>query len=319
MSKWTESTWKEYERHILSYEAACRRDGVGALGPGEEWLAGHLSAKRLAHGKGAAQRHARAVGCFFRRNGVADLTDGVPVRAVLRAPDDFDASSLDLSNIPFDLGRAQAFANDSLCTETLRSYTLAARGWRHYAKPGGFNPREPTPHYVEAYLELYAVGKAFSSVRNMRNALSHYFRQQHIADYTREPGVERLLDELKRTKPPKSVPPFTPVERRQLIDALEERGAGIRDRVIVLLIAFSPMRPERLTLIETENIRFADKGIYVGSIHGFPEYFVGGHPDRALDIVTWMQALLEIAPGKGPLFRAVNARTFGFTKAESLP
>ena len=169
------------------------------------------------------------------------------------------------------------------------------------------DPLHPPIVELERWFDQLAFRKKFSTVRNARNALSHYFRYRNVADLTHTPGVNRILDGLKRLKPPGDVCPLTADERRRIIAMIPQEGVGVRNRVIMLFTSFARLGVEDMALLRAEYIRISDEGVIIDRGGAIPAIFVGTHTERDLDIVFWMRKLFERIPKAGPLFRVLPA------------
>jgi integrase len=312
-SSWSDSTHIEVEKHIRSFKAVCEREGQNHAAPDERWLAKHIQDIRERSGRSYATRHARCVGHHLRRVGAPALTDGTLVRAVLRAPDGLDPLAMDLdpSDLPFSLGRAQMFSDAAFHSATYRSYGRAARKWVARCNVSGIDPIRPPFEELQQYFEDLCQVKAAGTVSNHRSALSYYFRNNKAPDLARTPEIERILDGVKRAKPRRRLHPTTAAVRHAMLSSFEDVGAGVRDRVIVLLTAFTPMGCDRIALLTAEQCRFVDDGVEIVSLGTGRPVFVGSHPDRDLDITYWLGRLLEMVPS-GLLFRSVVPRELRF-------
>jgi hypothetical protein len=249
----------------------------------------------------------------LRRVGAPALTDGTLVRAVLRAPDGLDplAMDLDVDELPFSLGRAQMFSDAAFHSTTYENYGKAARKWVARCKNIGIDPVRPPFEELQQYFEDLCQVRAAGTVSNHRSALSYYFRNHKAPDLTRTPEIDRILDGVKRAKPRKRLHPTTAAVRHAMLATFEDVGAGVRDRVIVLLTAFTRMGCDRIALLTAEQCRFVDEGVEIVSLGSGRPIFVGSHPDRDLNIVYWLGRLLEMVPS-GLLFRSVVPREMRF-------
>jgi hypothetical protein len=316
-ASWSDTTRMEVERHIRQFLAAAKRDGQSDLHPDEAWLARHIQQIRAKSGRSYARKYTGNVSHHQRRNGERQISEFTLVRAVLHAPDGEDPLSTDLppEQLGFKLGRAQVFADHAYVAGTYENYASAAKRWVKRCRGLEIDPLLPTLKELEQYFEDVAGLEAYTTVRNRRNALSHYFRKNGVPDLTREPEIERILEGLKRAKRPERIRPISADERRAILAGLEREGAGVRDRVAVLLTAFTSMGAERLSLIDAEHCHVMEDGVKIDSLGEAPFVWIGQHDVRDLDLVYWLGRLLEMIPSSGPIFRPVLARRMRFGEA----
>jgi integrase len=320
-SAWSDATRDEIERHIRSFLAVCARAGQDNAAPDERWLAEHLQAIRDNNGRSYARRYARNVGHHLRRCKAKPLIDGKLVRAVLRAPDGIDPLAIDLddANLPFSLGRAQIFSDDAFRSTTYQHYTYSAKKWVARCTDLGIDPAHPPLEALEQYFEELAQVSAYSTVINYRSALKYYFRKCNADDLTRAPEIERILEGLERAKPQKRVYATTADVRRAMLASFEDEGVGVRDRVILLLTAFTRMSCERMAFLRIEQCRLSSDGVEIVSLGKGQPIFIGAHEDRDLNIVYWLGRLLEMLPPSGVLFRSVHVRRMRFGETGLAP
>jgi hypothetical protein len=221
------------------------------------------------------------------------------------------AMDLDAGELSFSLGRAQVFSDGAFHATTYWSYAKAAKKWVNRCSETGIDPIRPPLGALEQYFEDLCQVKAAGTVTNYRSALSYYFRKHEAPDLTRSAEIERILEGVKRDKPRKRVHPTTAAVRHAMIASLEDVGAGVRDRVILLLTSFTRMGPDRIALLRAEQCRFIDDGVEIVSLGTGRPIFIGSHPNRDLDIVYWLGRLLEMLPS-GLLFRSVVPREMRF-------
>jgi len=312
-ASWSPATFIEVERHIRSFQAVCGREGRNDVAPDERWLAEHLQDVRETKGRSFARRYARSVGHHLRRCKAAPLIDGKLVRAVLRAPDDVDplAIDLDADDLGFSLGRAQVFVDDAFRSTTYENYTNVAKKWVKRCKELGIDPARPPIKELEQFFEDLAQVRAASTVSNHRSAIKYFFRKHDTPDLTESDEIKRIIDGVKRAKPPKRVRAVSADVRYRMLSSFEDVGAGVRDRVIVLLTAFTRLGCERIALLQAEQCQLSDDCVEILPIGSEGSIYVGAHPDRDLNIVYWLERLLELVPS-GPLFRSVVPREMRF-------
>ena len=305
MASWSAATLKEHARHLRHYNAVAERAGIDADKPSEHWVAEMIAQEFAKNGRGCARRFARHLGHHFRSLKGHDPTEGPQVRAVLAASDDVDPLSIDFQDaaVPIAPIRARAFADAEYNAETYRMYAKYAQRWRERCLQNGIDPLRPSEFEFERWLDELAFNKKYSTVLNTRNAIAHYFRKNKVPDVSRSAGVKRILEGLKRKKPPGEIRPVTAEERRRMLAANEMHGTWVRDRVIVLLTAFTRCTCEDIALIRVEQCRLSDKGVAIDRGGEIPVISIGTHPERDLDIVFWMRRLLDKLPPNGPLIR----------------
>jgi hypothetical protein len=312
---WSETTRVEIERHIRRFIGVCQRAGQDSVAPEERWLAEHIHDVRENKGRSYARRYARNIGHHLRRSGGPPLIGGLLIRAVLHAPDNIDPLAIDLEdgNLSFSLGRAQSFADNAYRASTYQHYTNTAKKWVKRCASLGVDPTRPPLEVLEQFFEDLGQVRSASTVSSYRSALSHYFKKfSDGVDPTQAPEIDRILDGLRREKPRKQLFPFSASVRYTMLSSLEDEGVGVRDRVIILLIAFTRMSCESMVLLRVDHCRIVDDGVEIASIGNGRPVFVGTHEDRELDIVYWLRRLLAMLPSEGPLFRGVDFRRMRF-------
>lgn len=304
-ANWTAETHREVARAIRNFTAIANRVGVDPKAPTEEWFARIILEKRAEKGRKLARRFSRAIGHYFREIGCEDFTNGPLVRRALMAGDDVDPLAIDIFDESVPLGRAQAFADSQYAEGTYRRYAHYATQWVVWCKHLGIDPLRPPVAELERWFDKLAFSKSFSTVNNARNAIAHYFRYRGVEDLSRTPGVNRILEGLRRMKPAREVRPVTPEERRRILALMPQEGTGVRDRVIVLSTAFARFGVEDISLLRAEHIRISDEGVVIDRGEAIPVVFVGAHDEQDLDIVFWMRKHFERIPDVGPLFRVL--------------
>lgn len=312
-ANWSAGTQREVARYIRRYKTQAARAGVNPAAPTEEWLASMILEYRAAKGRKLTQRLVRAIRHFLLEVGWADLTNGPLVRRVLVASDDVDPIAIDMFDESAPLGRAQPFADSQYSEGTYRGYAQSASCWVERCKGRGIDPLHPRSGELEQYFDELAFAKQYATVRNARNGVGHYFRNNGVEDLTRAPRIVRILEGLKRAKPPAQIRPVTADERRSILATLPQEGTGARDRVGVLLTAFAHLGVENIALLRREHIRISDDGVVIDRGAAIPVIFVGTHEACDLDIVFWMRKLFDRIPSTGPLFRTLprNMHEYG--------
>ena len=313
VSSWGTWTRREFEKYSRIYKAAAFRDKQLPERPDERWLAEHLLSRKTNDGRSFIRKYARNIGHFLIASGEKNLVDGKLVRAVLNAPDDVDPFALDLdsADLPFSLGRAQSFVDDSYTPETYAAYTSIARRWKKRCDGLKIDWLRPPDGALEEFFEECAVVDSYSTIGNRRNALSHHFRRHDVPDIARAPSIERILDGVKRRKAPRRIRPATPEMRSAILAEIEDEGVGIRDRCCVLITSFSHLAASLITLIDVEQCAVTDEGVTI-IVPGEPPVFIGRHDDRDLNLVYWLRRLLALVPPTGPLFRVLLLRRMRF-------
>lgn len=314
---WQPETMVEKQRIGATYCVAAHRAGVSDLEPGVEWLANYLSDLRRKKNAQVAQRHSRAISYHMLSHGVEDLTLAPLVEAVLHCEDSTDPFAINFaaSDVPLRFRlRARAFSDqgysEKMLTEQERWKRLYLARCEQklvadpFAPPGGF---------FEQWFEEFGSDHAAATVRNMRNAISRFFRDRRVADATRTPGVDRILDGIRRSKPPIDRPPVSPEQRLELVRVYGSVGLGLRNRVLLLFIAFTPLSIAEIVLVRCSDCTVTEEGVVVASRDPRNrDVFIGRHDHPDLDVLQWLPKLKAVMR-TGPLFQSSDYSTLSFT------
>lgn len=308
------STRSEYERIGRRYCVAAHKSTNDDLEPDVEWLAGYLAEIRAKGGKSLALRHARAIGHHMRVNGKENLCDRLEVERVLFAPDPWDPVYREIPALGDDRlrKRAQYFMDSAYDAETLRAYH---REIVKCAEAHDFTDPAEIERLGEegVFIYLHGISERNSGhhVRNVRNALSHFFRVRRLTDVTRTERIDDLVRSVKGNgarPPPK---PYEQEERAEMLSALGDSPLDVRDHVMAIIVSFSRYCPETVVSITVERCHPEGDGWVIQSEdpERFDDTFIGGCDDPNLDIRIWLPRLIELVKS-GPLFQTLNRGRF---------
>jgi integrase len=319
-ANWQKWSHIELARNKKTYLANANAAGQDPSNPDEMWLAQLIARVRADQGRGAARRFARNIGYCLADMGGPPLITGKRIRIVLNADDNLDPLSinLDSADVPFALGRAQAFADEAYTAEYYRHCRKRAERWVARCDLAGVDPKHPPLELVKTWLAEIAVDLSASSVRAARSAISHYFRANHVPDVARTLEVERVLEGIDREKPREPTRPCSAEERRRILATLERQGAGVRDRVAILLTAFSQWGCEQMVLLDVENCNIDAMGAHVRSPISPETLHIHRHEVEDLNLAFWLEKLTEELRS-GPLFRPVARRAMCFSETRMSP
>jgi len=314
---WQPGTLVEKERIGATYCVAAHRAGVSDLEPGVEWLAEYLSAIRLAKNASVARRYALAISYHMLSQAVEDLTRAPLVEAVLYCDDATDPFAIDLtsSDVPVRFRmRARAFSDKGYAENVIAEQERWKRLYLARCECEGVaDPFAPPAGFFERWFEEYGRNHAAATVRNARNSLGRFFRDRDVADATRTDGVERVLEGLKRTKPRLARPPVSPEQRLALVRSYGDVGLGLRNRVLMLFIAFTPLSIAEIVLVRCADCTVSDEGVVVASRDARDrDVFIGRNAEPDLDVQPWLTKLKRLM-GTGPLFQSSDYSTLAFT------
>ncbi len=314
LPRWSKSTLLEFERFTRSYRKTARDAAQPEATPEPQWFADHVAARCYKHGRHATRRYIRYVECFFQANGAPNLVQTARIQAILRAPDDFDVTSVDFEPIAGPLGfrRAQVFADASYTAAYARDLRRKVKLWVAFAERQNIDPMAPSLDDVLSWLAGVGATKSHRAVRNARNGLAYYLHRNGVADnVTGSPRVAQLIEGVKRSHVPVPLMPYSPHERRTIVHTIARTGTGLRDRAAVLMAAFTPWSADTIVMLDVEHCLIDEAGAHITSpVDGYVLH-VGSHAVEDLDLPTWLGRLMD-AVGSGPLFRRVHARSLCF-------
>ena len=316
-ASWKPGTRLESTRLGAHYCRAAHRGGMDDIRPEIGWLADFLCGIRRAKNANVARRYARAIRYHMISHGAPDLTADQRIEAVLFCDDSVDPLSIDFdhSDVPLRFRlRARALSDTGYATGTLVQHDLWCKRYlARCAQLGVDDPLHPPEDLLPAWFEEYGRDHRPNSVRNMRSGISRYFREHRVADASRTPRCDRVLDGIRRSKPPIPIAPTTPSERLALFQAQPAEGLGLRNRVILHLLAFTKMSANEIALVKTSDCVFRSDGVLVRCADpGFgSDVFVGTHEHPDLDILRHLPRLIKLV-GDGPLFQGVDKTTLHF-------
>ena len=316
-ASWKPGTRMESMRLGAYYCRAAHRAGMDDIRPEVAWLAEFLYDLRRSKNPQVARRYARAIRYHMISHGAPDLTADQRIEAVLFCDDAVDPMSIDFdhSDVPLRFRlRARAMSDTGYATATLVQQTLWRKRYLERCRQLDVaDPLHPPGDLLPAWMEEFGRGHSVNSVKNMRNSVGCYFRQNRVPDATRSQLCNRVLDSLARSKPPKPSSPATPQERLALFRAQPAEGLGLRNRVILHMLAFTKLSANEIALIRVSDCVFQADGVMVKSADpGFgTDVFVGTHEHPDLDILRYLPRLIDLVKD-GPLFQGVDKTTLLF-------
>jgi hypothetical protein len=312
-AKWSYARRVEFERTRRSFEDAARKANQDPGRPDLVWLTEYIRGFRTRSGAGFARRRARDVTFYLADHGSSELMNTREIEALLYCPDDQDPLSYDPAGSIAASRYARSFGDAAYAAGTMQGYAHYAKGYMGHCKELGVNHLEAPAHVFEDWLASLGRRKAYRTVLNARNAVSHLLRKNGRPDIARTERVEQLLVGLRNIKPPKLPTALTSEERYRIISSIESEGLGIRDRVGILICGFSRWGAERAALIDVEHISFSAQGVVFKDGANREPFIIGRHSNPELNLEPWIRKLIAQVGGTGPLFQLYEFRKMGFT------
>ena len=311
-AKWTDARRLEFERTRRSFEAAASEANQDPSHPELAWLIEYFRGIRNTVGAGFARRRSRDVALYLADHGAADLMNDREMQTVLFCPDDQDPVSFDPDNSIAVSRRARMIGDTAFSAMTMQGYAIHAKRFVPHCRGLGIDHLDASPVVVRDWIAALGHRYGYNTVANARNAISHLFVKHGRPDHARTEEVDQLLAGLRNLKPPKLPTALTSEERYRIITSIETEGLGIRDRVAILICAFSKWGVERAALIDVEHISFTSEGVVFNAGAYKEPYIIGRHHDAELDLEPWIRKLIGLVGETGPLFQVFDRRKLRF-------
>ncbi len=309
---WGDARRIEHERSRRSFEAAAGEAQQDPHKPDVTWLADYFRRIRTKNHAAFARRRARDVAFYLADFGVVDLMNDREIQTVLYCADDEDPLSFDFEGSIAGSRRLRLFGNAAYAAGTMQNYATHAKRYVKHCRALGLDHLNPPPDCVRDWLASLGHAYAWRTVRNARNSVSHLFQKNGCVDLARSPEIDSMLEGLRNVKPPQLPTALTSEERYRILSALGSEGLDIRDRVAILIAAFSNWGVERSALIDIEHISLTGEGVVLETgVHKVP-VIIGRHKDPELDLDTWIRKLIRLV-GTGPLFQTFEVRKMRFS------
>lgn len=318
----SEPTRKESASVINPYFVAVHRANQNDLSPDVIWTAQWLAEVRKRSGVKYARRVARAISFHLKSFNAPDVTESLAVDAVLFAPDDINFTLEKLATVSEQYRkRARRFEDNAHSIRVLKDYRRFGLRWEDHCERKGLKADALSPTEVIAYLETLVPLYAFATVRNNKSGISSWFRERGLHDQTREPAVNKFMEELERASTKTSQHEVTSEERYRILSGFSEFALDLRNKVLVTLVAFTRLGPLDAVFINGSNCKIEADGVVIASEDKkrYPyDIFVGAHVDPHLDLRISLRKLLDIVHD-GPLFQSLDARSGAFNGVAIAP
>lgn len=226
----------------------------------------------------------------------------------------------DTSSLPVSLAaygeQAKDYARNARAKNTRRAYASDWDDFARWCRPYGFVPLPARPETVALYLTALAEALKPSTLRRRLATISQVHQAAGHETSTRAAAVRLVWAGIRRAKgtEQQGKAPAITAELRRMVDTLDDRLIGVRDRALLLLGFAGAFRRSELVALTVGDVQSGHDGLTVtirksktdqegqGRKVGIP---YGSHPHTCP--VRAMAAWRERAGlSEGPLFRSVN-------------
>jgi site-specific recombinase XerD len=214
------------------------------------------------------------------------------------------------------LARARAYVTHSHAKNTLDAYTA---DWKHFSAWCDAHKRRALPASPETIL-CYVVDLvdrfSVATIDRRLSSIGYYHKQARHALPTKDPEVERTMRGIRRAKGialKGKTPILTPL-LRQMVEALPDDLAGLRDKALLLLGFAGAFRRSELVGLYVRDIQIGEAGLIVTLRRSKTDQegasFTKGIPVGTSDATCpkcALEAWLQLAGiTSGPIFRPVD-------------
>jgi hypothetical protein len=215
------------------------------------------------------------------------------------------AGTVAVSELPSG-ARAYAELPYSPVTETSRQYHL--RTYERWCADRDIRPWPPTLQTLLVYAADRAQTKAFFTVREHVRNVCLVERKRSGRDLFAHPALHRLLEGVKRERPPAPVLPLRAAQVEQLFSFEPATDSQRTIRCILLLTYGAGLTLNEHARLMCEMLVFTDEGVWIEGLDRRSALFVGRAKDRTRCPV---EALCGLVAGRmlGPVYYARRAHS----------
>jgi len=302
-SEHSPSTRAEYELLKRRYRANCARAHQDPELPDPDWLVQHITEKLASVALTTARKYVNAIRAIHSLHGRPLITDRPEIRNLL-APRP-NPTGVD-GNSAFRAAhrRAQYFSENAYHHASDHRLTTSVHRWDVYAREREVDELHAPAALMKEFIEMNATTYSFSTCRNTRNALCYMFRSAGVPDIARSPDVDRVLEGLKRAKPPQETTPMRLDDARTLLASFQATGCDLRNKALTQLLMVGPGSPCDMWRIACDWITVVQDGIIITDPLTALDIFIGSVANEpCFDVRSVIMSLLESVVS-GPLFQA---------------